>query len=121
MSDDFDYARYDRIRPLRWTGQALEVLDQRKLPFVTEYLTCTTSDEVAAAIQPPLALHEIEKEHARELQQGKGTSIDGRGTVRHRAPKLLEGVPELAEEPRAEWLDGQQLREACGSFERRKL
>jgi methylthioribose-1-phosphate isomerase len=50
MSEDFDYARYDRIRPLRWTGQALEVLDQRKLPFVTEYLTCTTSDEVAAAI-----------------------------------------------------------------------
>ena len=50
MSDEFDYARYDRIRPLRWTGQALEVLDQRKLPFVVEYLTCKTSDEVAAAI-----------------------------------------------------------------------
>ena len=50
MSDEFDYARYDRIRPLRWTGQVLEVLDQRKLPFVVEYLTCKTSDEVAAAI-----------------------------------------------------------------------
>ena len=50
MNDEFDYARYDRIRPLRWTGQALEVLDQRKLPFVVEYLTCATSDEVAAAI-----------------------------------------------------------------------
>ena len=50
MSDDFDYARYDRIRPLRWTGQALEVLDQRKLPFAVEYMTCKTSDEVAAAI-----------------------------------------------------------------------
>jgi len=50
MSDDFDYARYDRIRPLRWTGNALEVLDQRRLPFETEYLSCTTSDEVAAAI-----------------------------------------------------------------------
>jgi methylthioribose-1-phosphate isomerase len=50
MNDDIDYARYDRIRPLRWTGDALELLDQRKLPFVTEYLTCTTSDEVAAAI-----------------------------------------------------------------------
>ncbi|HEY9400668.1 MAG TPA: S-methyl-5-thioribose-1-phosphate isomerase [Luteimonas sp.] len=51
MTDDIDYARYDRIRPLRWTGDALELLDQRKLPFVTEYLTCTTSDDVAAAIQ----------------------------------------------------------------------
>ncbi|MDB6163255.1 MAG: methylthioribose-phosphate isomerase [Xanthomonadaceae bacterium] len=50
MADDIDYARYDRIRPLRWTGESLAVLDQRKLPFVTEYLTCTTSDEVAAAI-----------------------------------------------------------------------
>ncbi len=50
MTDDFNYARYDRIRPLRWTGKTLEVLDQRKLPFVSEYLTCATSDEVASAI-----------------------------------------------------------------------
>src|SRR5690348_12131076 len=50
MADDFDYARYDRIRPLRWTGDALEVLDQRRLPFDTHYLRCETSDEVAAAI-----------------------------------------------------------------------
>nr|WP_298132740.1 S-methyl-5-thioribose-1-phosphate isomerase [uncultured Pseudoxanthomonas sp.] len=50
MNDAIDYARYDRIRPIRWTGTALELLDQRKLPFVVEYLACTTSDEVAAAI-----------------------------------------------------------------------
>jgi len=50
MSADIDYARYDRIRPIRWTGEVLELLDQRKLPFVVEYLTCQTSDEVAAAI-----------------------------------------------------------------------
>jgi len=50
MTDPIDYARYDRIRPIRWTGSALELLDQRKLPFVVEYLSCTTSDEVAAAI-----------------------------------------------------------------------
>jgi len=50
MADDFDYARYDRIRPLRWTGTTLDVLDQRKLPFTTEYLSCQTSDEVASAI-----------------------------------------------------------------------
>jgi methylthioribose-1-phosphate isomerase len=47
---DIDYARYDRIRPIRWTGDALELLDQRKLPFDTEYLTCSTSDDVADAI-----------------------------------------------------------------------
>jgi methylthioribose-1-phosphate isomerase len=50
MNADIDYARYDRIRPIRWTGDALELLDQRKLPFETEYLACRTSDEVAAAI-----------------------------------------------------------------------
>ena len=50
MHEDIDYARYDRIRPIRWTGQVLELLDQRKLPFVVEYLTCATSDEVATAI-----------------------------------------------------------------------
>jgi len=48
---DIDYARYDRIRPIRWTGSALELLDQRKLPFETQSLACTTSDEVAAAIR----------------------------------------------------------------------
>src|SRR5678815_5535560 len=50
MHEEIDYARYDRIRPLRWTGEALELLDQRKLPFAVEYLACTNSDEVAAAI-----------------------------------------------------------------------
>jgi len=50
MNDTFDYARYDRIRPILWTGDALQLLDQRKLPFVVEHVECTTSDEVAAAI-----------------------------------------------------------------------
>ncbi len=50
MDDTIDYARYDRIRPIRWTGDALELLDQRKLPFEVQYLTCADSDEVAAAI-----------------------------------------------------------------------
>ncbi|HVI26861.1 MAG TPA: S-methyl-5-thioribose-1-phosphate isomerase [Xanthomonadaceae bacterium] len=51
MTDAIDYARYDRIRPIRWTGEALELLDQRKLPFAVEYLTCRSSDEVAEAIR----------------------------------------------------------------------
>ena len=49
-SDAFDYARYDHIRPIRWTGDALELLDQRKLPFVVEQVLCTTSAQVANAI-----------------------------------------------------------------------
>lgn len=45
-----DFDRYDRIRPIRWTGDTLELLDQRKLPFVVEYVACTSSAEVAEAI-----------------------------------------------------------------------
>lgn len=50
MATDIEYDRYDRIRPIRWTGESLELLDQRKLPFAVEYLASITSDEVAAAI-----------------------------------------------------------------------
>jgi methylthioribose-1-phosphate isomerase len=50
MDAAFDFDRYDRIRPIRWTGAALELLDQRKLPFAVEYMTCSTSDDVASAI-----------------------------------------------------------------------
>src|SRR3970282_170857 len=51
MTDpSFDFDRYDRVRPIRWTGDALELLDQRKLPFAVEYVRCDTSDDVAAAI-----------------------------------------------------------------------
>ncbi|MFT3756036.1 MAG: S-methyl-5-thioribose-1-phosphate isomerase [Pseudoxanthomonas sp.] len=50
MDETFDYARYDRVRPIRWAGDALQLLDQRKLPFVQEWITCRSSDEVAEAI-----------------------------------------------------------------------
>src|SRR3546814_14751871 len=49
-ASEIDFARHDRIRPIRWTGQSLELLDQRRLPFEVEYLACANSDEVAAAI-----------------------------------------------------------------------
>lgn len=48
--NDIDFDRYDRIRPIRWTGDALELLDQRRLPFEVEYVRCITSSEVAEAI-----------------------------------------------------------------------
>ncbi|UHQ21285.1 S-methyl-5-thioribose-1-phosphate isomerase [Lysobacter sp. 5GHs7-4] len=48
--NDIDFDRYDRIRPIRWTGDALELLDQRRLPFEVEYVRCEDSDAVAAAI-----------------------------------------------------------------------
>lgn len=51
MDAPIDYARYDRIRPIRWTGRSLELLDQRKLPFETVYASCRSSGQVADAIR----------------------------------------------------------------------
>lgn len=45
-----DYDRYDHIRPIRWTGESLELLDQRVLPFAVAHEICRSSDDVAAAI-----------------------------------------------------------------------
>lgn len=39
------------VQALRWTGDALEVLDQRLLPDRIVFLTCRTAAEVAAAIR----------------------------------------------------------------------
>ena len=50
MTTEFDYDRYDHVRPIRWNGTVLELLDQRQLPFVQDYVHCTTSDQVAEAI-----------------------------------------------------------------------
>jgi methylthioribose-1-phosphate isomerase len=39
------------VEPIRWTGAALELLDQRKLPAQTVYVACHTAAEVALAIR----------------------------------------------------------------------
>ncbi len=46
-----DYDRYDRIRAVQWQGDALRLLDQRVLPLRTEFVVCTTANDVAAAIR----------------------------------------------------------------------
>ena len=40
-----------KIETLRWSGDALELLDQRLLPERTEYVRCRTAPEVAEAIR----------------------------------------------------------------------
>jgi methylthioribose-1-phosphate isomerase len=40
-----------KVEALRWTGDALEVLDQRLLPDQIRYLTCRNAKEVADAIR----------------------------------------------------------------------
>ncbi|WP_297444312.1 S-methyl-5-thioribose-1-phosphate isomerase [Desulfurobacterium sp.] len=39
------------IRPLKWEGDALLLLDQRKLPHMEEWITCKTYEDVAKAIE----------------------------------------------------------------------
>ena len=45
-----DYARYDRVRAVEWSGDRLRLLDQRKLPFEVEYIECIGVDQVTEAI-----------------------------------------------------------------------
>lgn len=45
-----DYDRYDRVRAVRWTGDALDLLDQRLLPQRSERVLCHDSRAVAEAI-----------------------------------------------------------------------
>jgi len=46
-----DFDRYDHIRPIRWQGNSLQLLDQRKLPFAVEYVECRSSHDVELAIR----------------------------------------------------------------------
>ena len=46
-----DFDRYDHIRPIRWHDGMLSLLDQRKLPFMQQYLDCADSHAVAQAIR----------------------------------------------------------------------
>src|SRR5438874_11546856 len=39
------------VEPIRWRGDALELLDQRLLPREMRYVTCRTAHEVAEAIR----------------------------------------------------------------------
>ncbi|AIC10859.1 S-methyl-5-thioribose-1-phosphate isomerase [Xylella fastidiosa] len=46
-----DDTLYDQVRPILWTGHFLKLLDQRKLPFVVEYVECHSSEDVTQAIR----------------------------------------------------------------------
>lgn len=46
-----DFDRYDSVRPLRWDGRHLHLLDQRKLPFEEQEIVCADVEAVAAAIR----------------------------------------------------------------------
>jgi methylthioribose-1-phosphate isomerase len=50
MTPPIEFDRYDHVRPIRWMGDRLELLDQRKLPFVVEYMRCADSASVGEAI-----------------------------------------------------------------------
>ena len=41
----------DSVRALRWSGDRLEVLDQRHLPSVITFISCSTSNSVAESIR----------------------------------------------------------------------
>lgn len=46
-----EFERVDRVRPLQWTGDCLQVLDQRVLPHQLQHLYCRNAQDVAEAIK----------------------------------------------------------------------
>jgi methylthioribose-1-phosphate isomerase len=50
MAGELDLSRFDTVRALRWTGAALELLDQRVLPQQQVWHRYTDADGVAQAI-----------------------------------------------------------------------
>ncbi|MEZ5465048.1 MAG: S-methyl-5-thioribose-1-phosphate isomerase [Lysobacteraceae bacterium] len=42
---------FDRVRPYRWNGKTLSLLDQRRLPFHDEWIDCADAASVAQAIR----------------------------------------------------------------------
>ncbi|MEO2069097.1 MAG: S-methyl-5-thioribose-1-phosphate isomerase [Desulfurobacteriaceae bacterium] len=44
-------AKIKDIRPLKWTGESLLLLDQRKLPLEEKWIECKTYEDVAQAIE----------------------------------------------------------------------
>jgi len=48
---DMNNTSHDSIRAVLWRGDRLRLLDQRRLPFVEDYVDCTTAAEVATAIR----------------------------------------------------------------------
>ncbi len=43
--------RHDSVRAIRWQGDQLDLLDQRRLPFEEVWLECSTAGQVADAIR----------------------------------------------------------------------
>ena len=43
--------KHDSVRAIAWDGHALKLLDQRHLPLEEQYITCTSAEDVAAAIR----------------------------------------------------------------------
>ena len=41
---------HDTVRPILWTEQGLQLLDQRRLPARVEHVLCRSAAEVAGAI-----------------------------------------------------------------------
>src|SRR5258708_5320203 len=72
------------VRPIRWRGEALEVLDQRRLPAAQVWLRCQTVEDVARAIET-LAVRgapAIGIAAAYGLALGMGADADGDPTRR---------------------------------------
>jgi methylthioribose-1-phosphate isomerase len=89
-----DFDRYDRIRPIRWQGDRLSLLDQRKLPFVVEYLDCQDSAAVANAIKDLV----VRGAPAIGIAAAYGVVLAGRGIVATDGAQALQKLAAAIDE-----------------------
>ena len=107
-----DFDRYDRIRPIRWNGSRLTLLDQRRLPFATEFIECADSRAVAAAIRELvvrgapaigiaaaygvlLAGHNISASSGAEALESMAAAVDELNAARPTAVNLMWAIARM--------------------------
>ncbi len=112
MDTPIDFDRYDHVRPIRWLGDRLDLLDQRKLPFTVDYLSCADSEAVgraihdlvvrgapaigiAAAYGVVLATRGVQAESGAGALAGIGQRIDALGRSRPTAVNLMWAIARM--------------------------
>lgn len=100
-----------RLQSILWKDNALRLLDQRRLPFVTEYVTCDTSDAVAQAIEAMVVRGApaigVAAAFGMVLAAQRGENLDEKAAMlkaaRPTAVNLMWAVDKMQQTPVSDW------------------
>ena len=83
-----EFERIDRVRPLQWNGDNLQILDQRLLPQRIQHLVCSNAAEVAEAIK----VLAVRGAPAIGIAGAYGVVLAARNVVADSGLKVLESI-----------------------------